>query len=409
MKNLLFLFYILSVPFCSGQQTWTTYTTTNSGLVNNYIYSIAIDASGNKWIGTSAGISKFDGTNWTNYDQSNGPFGSITNIPGIDIDAQGNVWFAMHGAGVYKFDGTAWTLFDRYNSGLSENITYSVAIDAVGNKWFGHSTGGVSKFNGTTWTNYATWNSELLNNTVHAIATDPQGNIWFGTDGGVSKFDGANWTNYTTENSGLVTNKIQSIAIDAQGNKWFGTYYGGGVSKFDGTNWTTYSTSNSGLIHNDIWCLHIDGQDNKWFGIAAVGCSQFDNTNWTSYNSTNSGLSGNMVMAITSDNQGNIWFGTQNGVSKLFDASLTTNDANPYETNLNIYPNPASEALHINFSENENMAGTISVFDVSGKMLFSSAVKSNDMKLNINDWSSGIYFLKYFKENKQQTVKFIKK
>ena len=35
--------------------TWTFYTTSNSGLPNNYVQSIAIDGLGNKWIGTQGG------------------------------------------------------------------------------------------------------------------------------------------------------------------------------------------------------------------------------------------------------------------------------------------------------------------------------------------------------------------
>ncbi len=51
---------------------WTVYNTSNSGLPDNYVSSIAIDGSGNKWIGTwHGGLAKFDGTNWTVYNTSN--------------------------------------------------------------------------------------------------------------------------------------------------------------------------------------------------------------------------------------------------------------------------------------------------------------------------------------------------
>ena len=45
--------------------------TSNSGLPDNYVSSIAIDGSGNKWIGTWGGLVKFDDTNWTVYNTSN--------------------------------------------------------------------------------------------------------------------------------------------------------------------------------------------------------------------------------------------------------------------------------------------------------------------------------------------------
>ena len=82
--------------------SWTTYDTSNSGLADDVVSAIAIDASGDKWFGTwVGGISKFDGVNWTTYNAS--------------------------------------------NSGLASNFVNAIAIDASGNKWFG-TFGGVSKF-----------------------------------------------------------------------------------------------------------------------------------------------------------------------------------------------------------------------------------------------------------------------
>jgi hypothetical protein len=38
------------------QPTWITYDTSNSGLADNEVRAIAIDASGNKWFGTILGV-----------------------------------------------------------------------------------------------------------------------------------------------------------------------------------------------------------------------------------------------------------------------------------------------------------------------------------------------------------------
>jgi len=44
------------------------YNKANSGLPDNGVHSIAIDGSGNKWVGTAGGgLARFDGTNWTVY------------------------------------------------------------------------------------------------------------------------------------------------------------------------------------------------------------------------------------------------------------------------------------------------------------------------------------------------------
>jgi hypothetical protein len=295
-------------PTFSG---WTNYNTTNSGLVGNQVYCVAIDARGNKWFGSvlkvnnsHSGISEFDGLSWTTYLAG-------TDVYDIVIDSLDNKWFATLGGGVLKFDGDNWTSYSTNNSGIASNNVSSIAIDAQGNKWFGTFDAGVSKFDGINWTNYTTTEG-LVSNDVRSLAIDKQGNKWFGTwRFGVSKFDGVHWTTYS---SVLATShSVFSIAVDAQDNKWFGAvgtdYPDGGVTKFDGTNWTTY------MAGSDVWAITHDTDGNMWFGTSK-GASKFDGTDWANYNASNSGLSNySLVNSIAIDAQGNKWFGTWDGVS----------------------------------------------------------------------------------------------
>ena len=64
----------------------------NSGLPDNNVSSIAIDGSGNKWIGTWGGdLAKFDDTNWTVYNTSNSGLPN-NHVSSIAIDGSGNKW-----------------------------------------------------------------------------------------------------------------------------------------------------------------------------------------------------------------------------------------------------------------------------------------------------------------------------
>jgi len=56
----------------------------------------AIDAQGNKWIGTDAGVSEFDGIHWTTYNTSNSRLAANA-VDAMAIDAQGNKWFVSGG------------------------------------------------------------------------------------------------------------------------------------------------------------------------------------------------------------------------------------------------------------------------------------------------------------------------
>ncbi|MEN9610785.1 MAG: hypothetical protein RLZZ628_1599 [Bacteroidota bacterium] len=356
-------FSVLLVLFGSAFPLDATAQQCTNYFATPVVNAIAIDAQGNKWFGTSTGMWKFDGTNYTRYLPSNSGLTSSA-IIALAIDAQGNKWAVTYNSGIFKFDGTTWTAYNTSNSGLASNYVSNVVIDAQGNKWFGHGTygNGISKFDGTTWTTYNTSNSGLTDNAVKAIAIDAQGNKWIATNNGVSKFDGTLWTTYNTANSGLTNNAVKAIAIDAQGNKWFGT--GNGVSKLEGTNWTTYNTSNSGLtnyavdvvtidaqgnkwfggnsgvskwngttwtkyntyeglVNDDVYAIAIDAQGNKWFGTK-MGASQFDNTNWTTHKVSNSGLAANTILTVAIDAQGNKWVGTNAGVSKFDGTNWTT-------------------------------------------------------------------------------------
>jgi len=264
------VFVLIIINFSPSQippPEWIVYNTSNSGLPDNSVSAIAIDAQGNKWIGTLGGLAKFDGSSWTVYNTSNG----LPNdwVLAIAIDG-GNKWIGT-GGGLAKFDGSSWTVYNTSN-GLPNNNVRAIAIDGAGNKWIG-TYGGLAKFDGSSWTVYNTSNG-LPNNIVNAIAIDGEGNKWIGTDGGgVAKFDGSSWTVYNTSNSGLPSNFVRAIAIDGGGNKWIGTY--GGLAKFDGSSWTVYNTSNSDLPSNYVRRIAIDGLENKWIGTEVGGLAVY--------------------------------------------------------------------------------------------------------------------------------------
>ena len=184
----------------------------------------------------AAGLAKFDDTNWDVYNTSNSGL-SDNVVLSIAIDGSGNKWIGTYDGGLAKFDGTNWTVYNTSNSGLPHNRVLSIAIDGSGNKWIG-TLGGLAKFDDTNpggagWNVYNTSNSGLPSNNVSSLAIDYQsGSKWIGTLGGLAKFDDTNpgragWTVYNTSNSGLPYNTVTSLAIDGSSNKWIGTYMGG--------------------------------------------------------------------------------------------------------------------------------------------------------------------------------------
>jgi len=321
--NLLGLLIFMGLSFsCKKNDTstvnntypgWTIYNTSNSNIPSNSLTAIAIDAEGNKWIGTSINsLIEFDGNFWSEYYGATGFIFYTTYA--ICITAHDSVWVTTDG-GLFELSGADGHLFNSSNNTIPGDNLGPITVDYKGNLWFGCN--GVVKYDTGKWTNYNTSNSGLVNNAVLAITCDSLGNKWFGTwGGGVSLFDGTNWTTYNVKN-GLASDSINAIVIDAKGIKWFATNRG--VSTYDGTNWTTYNISNSGLANNIAICIAIDHSGNKWFGTTTNGyntksaLSKFDGTNWTTYTAANSGLANNYVTGIAIDAKGNKWFATGGG------------------------------------------------------------------------------------------------
>jgi len=72
------------------------YRTTNSGLFSNNVYSICIDEISNKWIGTDAGITYYDGETWAVWNAVNSPeLPSGVDYTNIITTGYGNIFFAL--------------------------------------------------------------------------------------------------------------------------------------------------------------------------------------------------------------------------------------------------------------------------------------------------------------------------
>ena len=72
---------------------------------------------------------------------------------------------------------------------------------------------------------------------------------------------------------------------------------------------------------------------------------------------------------------------------------------------ISIYPNPVKAILHINTTA-DLKGSLLSIFDVQGKRVFNSKYESD--KLSVKYLTSGVYFLRIIKDNKQLKLKFIK-
>lgn len=96
---------------------------------------------------------------------------------------------------------------------------------------------------------------------------------------------------------------------------------------------------------------------------------------------------------------------------KFFDnyGNFTTSDSelNLSENIFNIYPNPASEFIQVDFEESDQSHGFIEIIDLHGKSFINEKIYGN-AKIDVSKLSYGVYFLKLIKGNRVEVAKFIK-
>lgn len=176
------------------------------------IFSIAIDQNNVKWLATTKGLGKLTGDTFVFIDSSNSniPF---DNFEHIALDGSGNVWIGSYAIGVAKFDGINWTLYNSSNSGLLGNEIISLSADRSGKVFIG-TLYGLSEYDGVNWNSY----TSII---AKSIAVDSFNVKWIASyDGGLYKFDGISWTVIDTSNSEIPSNFLEHICIDKNNNKW---------------------------------------------------------------------------------------------------------------------------------------------------------------------------------------------
>lgn len=341
LLTLFIIVYVCNIPYA---QTWTNYNTANTStqLPHCTVNCTTIDPQGNKWFGTLYGLSKFDGTTWTTYNQQN--------IAGIASDNAGNIWYVFNNdTKITKFDGK---IFTTYSDKAGASNVSALTVDQSGNVWFG-CDGCILKFDGVTWTKI---NSSYY--FINCIAVDSKGKIWLGGDRGVATYDGTSWFFYSSLGNAF-TPPVYALAFDHSGYTLAGTYNGiemlkgmqysfiqipyslspssnaitsiiidknncflfgtkeGGVKKLCGNVWSSYSTD-QGIISNSITSLSFDSGNKLWIGTKE-GVSVFDGT--SSVNYSNNGLKSNVVNSVIRDSDDKLWFATDRGVS-TFDGKI---------------------------------------------------------------------------------------
>jgi Predicted periplasmic ligand-binding sensor domain len=271
--------------------------TTSMGLSHGDVLCFYQDHDGYIWIGTTDGLNKYDGVEFTVYKNNRKDTTSLSSsyIHCIYEDKQNNLWIGLQ-------DGLC--RYDRYNNNF-ERISF---IDIHENKF---------------------------ENSVTRIFEDNSKRLWVGCSVGVYLFNRENkrFTAYFEDSSS--TNTLidcSGICQDKDGMLWFSCTHAPnlGIIQYNAVTNTAiqYSTQNPlyKLRENAVNCLMVDNQNNIWVGHSSSGIEVINlrTKTITSYqnivNNHNS-LSDNNVFSMAQNKDGKIFIGTNGGGISVFDPS----------------------------------------------------------------------------------------
>jgi len=279
------------------------------GLVDTDVLALYQDNDNNIWMGTKNGVSKFKNGEFQNYTRKEGLAGDF--IYSIVQDNNGAIWFSTRSNGLSKFYNGKFTNYGK-KEGLPSNRTRSLLKDAAGNLWIGTVGAGLVVYNGNEFKTY-TVKDGLVNNYVLSVFEDSRGDLWIGTKNGISKFDGERFYNFTAK-QGIPRSEVRTIIEDIHGNIWFG-FYGKGLCKYDGREFKFYK--HSGMESSHIQTSYLDKRGDLWFGTFLGGLGRLP-ADWFEIYTVKDGLADEAVFAISMDTDQNVYFGHYgNGITKL--------------------------------------------------------------------------------------------
>lgn len=344
---------------------------------DGWILALVADASGHVWVGTAAGLSRFDGQQWTTFTTEDGLADGV--IYSLAVDSQGQVW-ARSSNGLSRFDGQRWTSY--WFEGISGS---ELTVAPNGDVWCdGYGDVLLARFDGQDWWTYnhtdiGTIESEEPFDNAHfyEIAVDQSGTLWAvalfeksprsakRTDGSISEtwtplltFNGTQWSKYQLG--------VGMIFPDSQGRVWMSCGTNGLCIK-DGSMWKHYDLIRSGEQMTEdaagrLWIAEAD-----YFGV-------LEGTTWTGLPWEE--LAVDTFVPLVIDSRGDLWIPSGDRLYRWHQSDLPTaieSSAMPTEPRsfhlAQNYPNPFNHATHISFTLQQPAAVSLQVFNTHGQLV----------------------------------------
>ncbi|MDN3543572.1 two-component regulator propeller domain-containing protein [Kinneretia asaccharophila] len=327
-----------------GQAGWTRYQEAE-GLPTKRLRSLALDAQGWLWIGSSGGgliVREPASGRFHTLKPGQGGFPHLQ-VRHVIADPRGRgVWAATAGAGLVhvqrqmdpgagdapRFSIQTYTTAD----GLPSDHLTALALDAQGRLWIGSWGAGLSRLEalpepGAAAPRFSPALSSaqgLAGSQIWSLQTDREGSVWVGTwVGGLNRLRNRAFTVFGAP-EGLAYDNTRAVLHSRDGHRTWVATAGGGLSLLDHRQaqiHTLLRQERGGpLLSDEISTLLEDERDGTlWVGSYTHGLMHLsaDGQRLLASYSTGEGLPNHEIRSLLQDRAGRLWIGTRGGLSRL--------------------------------------------------------------------------------------------
>jgi ligand-binding sensor domain-containing protein/serine phosphatase RsbU (regulator of sigma subunit) len=298
-----------------GQQYYFDQYSVSDGLAQSTVHIIIQDHHELYWLGTSVGVSSFNGVQFTNYSSADGL--AEGGVRAICEDPSGRIWFGHKEGGISVFDGSTFRQINAFRDVIGQSIISSILLDRDGRLWFTTVGAGIIKLlnpeaSPDTY-EFEHFSGNELSDEVYGHFQDAQGRLSFVTNLGVVQYSESDSSHFDPLKVPGVPSYGQATAvlIDSRDRTWIGKFHGGLYCynpRLDST--VMYDLVKAGLKSNWVSSLFEDRGGNIWAGTFEDGVVRISPGNELEIFTTQNGFPGLKIWSMMQDREGNVLFGT---------------------------------------------------------------------------------------------------
>jgi signal transduction histidine kinase/streptogramin lyase len=297
------------------------------GALSGSPHAIVQTTDGYVWIGTVAGLVRFDGVRFTAWTPPAGeqlPSSKIASLLGAH---DGSLWIGTT-------EGLSRWSNGRLNNYLNrQGVITSIIEDHNGSVWIVRlrapdTAGSLCHVIGNELRCYGTADGIVTPAGSSAVTEDAFGSLWVGYDTGLLRWKPGTSTMYNP--SGLKLNAgmdgVTGIVARPDGSLWVGMDLSGsglGLEQIVNGKWKPFVTPELNGSTLEVLTLFLDREGALWIGTLKQGIYRIYHDKVEHLVSTE-GLSGDSVRRFFEDREGNLWIVTSKGIDNLRDTHVAT-------------------------------------------------------------------------------------